>query len=247
MTKAPIILAGLFLIGSSCIYASGGGERIKGNGDKIISDRTVSSFNEIEINHKINEWNNNDGKGTIRIHSSQEYRVSVRIDSNLDEYVEVSNEDNLLKIEVERAISKDFIVDVYCPHVLGITINSIGRVEFADNMITPSLRINIDGAGKVKGAIDCGSFFAEIDGAGDIEISGSSNEALITIDGAGVFKGYEFKINNGTFDIDGAGSIKCWVVDNITADISGVGSIRYRGDPNINWNRSGLGSIKKEK
>jgi hypothetical protein len=247
MTKATIISIGLLLIGFTCIYASGDRERIKGNGDKITSERAVSFFNEIEIDYKYNNRNGNDGKGIIQIHSSQEYRISIYIDSNLDEYIEIVNEDNKLKIRSKQRIAEDFIVDVYCPNILGITIDSLGRVEFVDKMITPSLRINIDGAGKIKGEIECDSFSVDIDGAGDIEITGSSSEAYITIDGAGIFKGYEFKINNGSFNIDGAGSIKCWVVDNLTANISGVGSIRYRGDPNINRNRSGIGSIKKSK
>jgi hypothetical protein len=246
VNKALIIFAGLFLMGFSSIFASGNGER--GNGDKITSERTVSFFDEIEINYEYNNIRGNTGGAIIlRIHSDREYRASVDIDSNLDQYVEVINEDNKLKIKLKQKVAKDFIVNVYCPNILGITIDGLGRVEFVDTMITPSLKIDIDGAGKVNGAIECKNLYVDIDGAGDIEISGSSNEASIAIDGAGKFNGYEFKINNGIFDIDGAGSIKCWTVDNLTASISGVGSIRYHGNPNINKSRSGLGSIKKAK
>jgi hypothetical protein len=245
MNKVLIVFMGLFLMGFSSIFALGNGER--DNDDKIISERIVSFFDEIEINYEYNNIRGNTGRAIIRIHSDREYRVNVDIDSNLDQYIEVINEDNKLKIRVKQKIVKDFIVNVYCPNILGIAIDGLGRVEFVDKLITPSLKISIDGAGKINGEIECDSIYIDIDGAGDIEITGSSNEAHITIDGAGKFKGYEFKINNGTFEIDGAGSIKCWTVDNLTASISGVGSIRYRGDPNINKSRSGLGSIKKTK
>jgi hypothetical protein len=231
-------------MGFSCISASGNG--VKGSGDKITSERTVSFFDEIEISHE-NNTRGSHGEAIIRIHTDREYRVSVNIDSNLDRYIEAANEGSKLNIKITKKIAKDFVIDVYCPNILGITINSLGRVEFADKMITPSLKINIGGAGTVGGAIECDSIYVDIEGAGEIEITGSSNEAHINIDGAGNFNGYDFKINNGTFDINGAGTIKCWAVDNLTADISGVGSIKYRGDPQIKMNRSGLGSIKKVK
>jgi hypothetical protein len=242
--KVWIIFTGLSLMGFSSIFASENGE--KGSGDKIASERAVSFFDEIEINYAYNIRGNTE-EAIICIHSDREYRVSVDPESNLYQYIEVINEDNKLKIKLKQKKAKDFIVNIYCPNILGITIDGLSQVEFVDTMITPSLKIDIDGAGKVNGAIECENLYVDIDGAGDIEISGSSNEAHITIDGAGKFNGYEFKINNGTFEIDGAGSVKCWTVDNLTAIISGVGSIRYRGDPNINKSRSGLGSIKKAK
>jgi hypothetical protein len=117
----------------------------------------------------------------VRIHSSREYRVSTYIDRNLDEYIEVINKDNLLKIEVKRRMANDFFVDIYCPNVLGITIKGLGRIELVDKMITPSLEIKITGAGKIEGAIECDRFSVNVDGTGSIEISGSSHDADINI------------------------------------------------------------------
>jgi hypothetical protein len=245
--KASIIVIGLFLTGFTCVYASGGGERMRGNGEKITAERTVSSFNKIKITSAYKSRNGSDGKGILRVHSSQEYRGSITIDSNLEQYIEVVNEDTVLKIEPKRKITDDFVVDIYCPNILGITIDNRVRVEFVDTMITPSLEININGAGDIEGAIECDSFIVNANGAVSIEISGTSNDASVTINGAGNFDGYELRINNGAFEINGAGSIKCWVIDNLTVNISGVGSIRYRGEPNINSGRNGIGIIKKAK
>jgi hypothetical protein len=242
MAQTLIVFVVLSLIGFSSIFASANGER--GDGNKITSERIVSSFNEIEIIHEY-DIRGSAGRGILRIHSDREYRVSVNIDSNLDQYIDVVNENSKLKIEIKRKLSKNFTVDIYCPNISGITIGSAGQVEFVDKMITPSLNINIDGAGKIKGAIECDSFFADIDGAGTIEINGSSNEAHVNIDGRGFFNGYEFKINNGVFNADGAGRAKCWVTDNLTASVTGVSRIQYHGTPRVDKARSGLGSVRK--
>jgi hypothetical protein len=251
MMKTSIISIGLFLMGFTCVCASGaweiinGEEIINGNGDKITSERTVSSFSEIKTTSVNINHTGIDGKGMLRIHSSREYRVSMNIDSNLEQYIEIANEGSTLKIETKRKIADDFIVDIYCPSIAGITIGNRTDVEFVDKMITPSLAININGAGDIEGAIECDSFIANFNGAGSIEISGTSNDADVNINGVGNFDGYEFRINNGAFKINGAGSIECWVIENLMANISGVGSIRYRGEPKINSSRNGIGSIKK--
>lgn len=242
---ARIIFIGLLFIGLSDVYASGDEERIRGNGDNITSERTVSFFNKIEITKAYNSNNGSDGKGILRVHSSQEYRYRISIDSNLEQYIAIDNKDDILKIETKQKIAEDFIVDIYCPNILGITIDNIARVEFIDNMITPSLEININGGGEIAGAIACDRFTANYNGAGNIDISGSSNEAQVNINGAGNFNGYEFRVKNGIFQINGAGRIECWVIDNMTVDIFGVGNIRYRGEPNIHSRRGGIGSIKK--
>jgi hypothetical protein len=251
MKKTSIISIGLFLMGLTCVYASGGGEssndeeRINGNGDKITFERTVSSFGKIKTTSAYKNHNGIDGKGILRIHSSREYRVSMNIDSNLDQYIEIANEGNTLKIETKRKMADDFIVDIYCPGITGIIIEYSAEVEFVDKMITPSLEITINGGGMIEGEIESDSFIVNSNGAGFIDISGTSNAADIHINGTGIFYGYEFRIHDGTFTINGAGSIECWVTENLTAKILGVGNIRYRGEPIMISSRDGIGNIKK--
>ncbi|MDR2376392.1 MAG: DUF2807 domain-containing protein [Treponema sp.] len=250
MTKVFIGFIGLFVMGFSGLYALGNremrGEIIRGNGDRISYERPVSPFTGIELNTAYNH-NGRDGKGTLRIHSGQEYRLSISVDQNLDEYIETTNEGDKLTIELKRRIAEDFIVDVYCPNILEITVNNmVQRVEFVDKMITPSLKIIVNGvAGRVLGELECDNFSVVVNGAVDIEITGSSKEAYIAINGAGNFDGYEFEINNGAVFVNGAGNVRCWVVDNLTVGLAGVGNIRYRGDPYVKMSKRGLGSIRK--
>jgi hypothetical protein len=233
-----------FLTGFPCVFAVGNRESARGNGDETTSEQALAFFDRIEITHDYN-IRGGDGTGTIRVHSDQRYRASIRIDSNLNQHVEIANEGGKLNIRVKRRISEDFTVDVYCPNILGIAIDSAGQVEFVDKMITPSLEVSIAGAGTIRGAVECDSFSANSSGAGSVEISGSSREARVKISGAGSFNGYEFRVNNGTFEIDGAGSVECWVTDNLTASISGIGSVKYRGDPLVDAKHSGLGAVRK--
>jgi hypothetical protein len=235
----------VFLVEISVMYASGGRDRIKGNGEIITSEQTMSPFEEIHVTQKgSNNIYGSEGKGIIRFHSNQEYRVVITIDSNLNQYVEISASDNVLKIETKKRMSRDFIVDIYCPKLLGISIDSLCRFETTDKIIVEKFKIDISGYGEIEGTIECETFLANIDGAGKITVKGSSKEADISISGACSFEGTEFKINNASISLDGVGRINSWVIDNLRASISGVGRIRYRGDPKLDFDRGGIGSIK---
>jgi hypothetical protein len=237
----------IFIIMVSVIYAVGNSDRIKGNGNTIMSDKTMPAFEKIQIATTYSNNNGSDGKSIVRIHLSEEYRLTFTIDSNLNQYVEINATNNILKVEITKRLANDFIVDIYSPKISGISIDAIGKVEIIDKINVPSFLIEITGAGEIDGNIECESFSAEVDGAEKLAIIGDSKDAEIDISGAGIFNGKDFKINNAFIEIDGAGKATIWAVDNLTADISGVGSIKYRGTPNINFSRSVLGSIKRVK
>jgi hypothetical protein len=231
----------------SAICASGNSDKIRGNGDIVTFDRTMSAFEKIRITTVFSSNNGFDGKGIIYIHSGEEYRLSLTIDSNLNQYVEINTIDNVLEIRTNKKIKKDFIVDIYSPKISSITIDSIGKIEIIDAINASSLSINISGAGEIKGNIECEDFFADVGGAGKLTMTGYSKNADINISGVGNFNGQEFRVDNASIDINGVGKATIWTVDNLVADISGIGSIKYRGTPNINFSRGGLGSIKKIK
>jgi hypothetical protein len=231
----------------STICASGSSDRIKGNGNTIISDRTMPAFEKIQITTASSNNNGSDGKSIVRIHSSEEYRLSLTIDSNVDQYVEINVTNNVLKIETTRRLANDFIVDIYSPKISGISIDAIGKVEIIDKINVPSFSIQIDGAGEINGSIECEYFSANVSGAGKFTMIGDSQDAEINISGACMFNGEDLKINNASIQISGAGKATIWAVDNLAVNISGLGSIKYRGSPNTMLGRSGFGSIKKIK
>jgi hypothetical protein len=243
--KKIVLFNLIFVIVASAIYASGNSNRIRGNGNQVTSDRTISAFEKIQITTAPSNTNGSNGKSIVRIHSSEEYRLGLTIDSNLSQYVETSVTNSVLKIETTRRLANDFIVDIYSPKISGISIDAFGTVEILDKLNAPSFSIEINGAGELYGNIECENFSAKINGAGKLTIIGDSKNAEINIYGVCMFNGKDFKINNASIQINGAGKATIWTVDNLVANISGFGSIKYRGSPDIIFGRSGLGSIKK--
>ena len=179
----------IFVMVISAIFASGNSDSIRGNGDVVTLDRTLLDFEKIQITTAFSNNNYSDGKCIVRIHSSEEYRLSITIDSNLNQYVEINVINNILKIETIKKMKNDFFVDIYSPTISGISIVSIGRVEMIDTIKVSLFSIKITGAGEIDGKIECEDLSVDVDGAGKLTMIGHSNDANINISGACKFNG----------------------------------------------------------
>jgi hypothetical protein len=209
-----------------------------GNRDVVTSARTVSSFDKIHIS----------GEAGVRFHESQEYRVTVTVDSNLDEYVEVYVSGNVLNIRTRNGYFCSFtklLVDVYCPVLTGVSVSGSGYFEGTDTIIAPVFASNISGSGKIGGIIDCGYFSAKIAGSGKITVTGYSENSNVSISGSGTFYGSTFRVNTAVVNISGSGNAYVYVTNSLRADISGSGVVYYQGNPQVNSKISGSGRVKK--
>ena len=211
---------------------------IKGNGIMTSSEKSVSPFESIHVS----------GSAVVVFHESQEYRVAVTVDSNLNEYIRVYSEDNVLKISTQRekrCVFTQFKVDVYCSGISNLSISGAARFECGDPIITSSFKTIISGAGKITGTIECDTFTANISGAAQIMLAGSCNDLDLSLSGAGTFAGDDFKTNNAAVNISGTANVDLWVLEHLNARVNGTGKITYRGDPKIDFTGSGLGRLER--
>jgi hypothetical protein len=238
--KSLAVSAMAFVIGISAGYVSciiNAIIPIKGNGNLISSERTVSAFEKI----------GSGGSAKVRFHKSQEYRVVVTVDSNLDEYVEIKTRNNTLTIGTHNGYSCSFTkweVDVYCPVLTGVSISGSGSFESVDKITASKFDSSVSGSGKITGTVECDTLDANISGSGKINVTGNSKNSSIDISGSGNFNGNEFSANNASVHISGSGKATICVSDNLSAHISGSGEINFRGNPKVDQKISGSGKIK---
>jgi hypothetical protein len=253
------VIITVVLIGFVCFVVNADGRAEKGNGNVISSERAMPPFEKID----------NAAEAIVRFHASQEYRVIVTVDSNLDKYVKIATKNNVLKIETESNILgfyfTQFVVDIYCPMITGVLISGSGRFEAVDKIVAPAVGLTISGSGAIYGGIECDTVSINISGSGEMEgniksnkvsatisgsgkiiINGNARESDINISGSGNMFGNEFMTNNANININGSGNVNIWAVDYIKANISGSGGITYRGNPKIDFSGSGSGRIRSE-
>ena len=211
---------------------------IKGNGNLLTSEKSVSSFEKIAVH----------GFAEVLFYASEEHRVVVTVDENLENFVEIFTKNNTLNIDVKKNVSCSFtkyLVEVYSPVLTGVSLDGLGTFEAMDYIVASKFETSISGSGTIKGAIECENFSAKISGLGGMTITGNSKNANISISGSGKFSGEEFETRDATVNISGLGNVYIGVTDNLKVNISGSGNLHYSGEPKIDSKVSGLGKIKK--
>jgi hypothetical protein len=190
-----LVVVGLIFIGCLNIV------KIKGNGDIKTTRRSILDFNGIVLN----------GSAMVKIHRGQTNEISLKIDSNLEEYISSEVKNNILTIETTNCvgvISTEFVVDIYTKNISNYTINGNGNLILIDDVFEngKDAKIIINGSGN----FDAGGFRPEtaeliINGSGKIRM-GSIQTLDIKINGSGQIIYYGDPVLKT--NISGAGSVK---------------------------------------
>ena len=217
-------------------FANAAGSR--GNGNTVTVEKDVLPFESIYAG----------GKLTVNYFQSQEYRVFVTIDSNLEEYLNIFTENNRLNIRTKRGkkISpREFTVDVYSPGLSDVSMSGDIQFRGTDIIHARDFSLRISGSGDVDASIICESFSARSSGSSLITLAGSCNDLSISISGSGNFNAYEFQANTADVRVSGSSRIDLWVLEHLRAKMSGSGWLRYRGNPFVDLQSSGSGYFSR--
>ena len=228
------IILTVLLIALAISFANAAGAR--GNGNTVTIEKKLPPFERIHIG----------GTAAVNYHLSNEYRVLVTVDSNLEEHLDIVTNDSRLSVrpkQGQRIFPTEFTVDVYSPSLSGVSLS--GDVQFMgkDKISARDLSLRISGSGEIDADIICENFSANISGSGRISLSGSCNDLALTISGSGNFEGYDFQSNNADVRVSGSSRIDIWALENLKIRMSGSGWLRYRGNPYIDSSSSGSGYI----
>jgi len=240
----------------ACAGSIGLFAKVKGNGDITEVEKTLSAFTKLE----------NACSADIRFHKSDAYRAVITTDSNIQEYVELTQKGDSLTISMKSGNYdfKKLDVDVYCPSLRVISLAGSGDFECADKIEAESFEINILGSGDMKidvestdnrtnimgsgdisGQVVCQTFSATISGSGDISYKGSADNANINVMGSGDFKGREFQTKETKVSIMGSGDVDISVENSLEISIMGSGDVRYFGNPSVSTSVMGSGDVRK--
>ena len=229
-----VFIIGFFL---GCSLNNGSFIPIRGNGNLITSEKSVSSFEKINLS----------SSAEVRFNSSQEYRAVVTVDSNLLEYIEVYTRGNSLNVGTKSgnySFTK-YLVEVYCPTVNSVSVSGSGRFNGIDSINVSTFTSSVSGSGRIEGTVESETFSAQISGSGKIIVTGNGRNSDIDISGSGKFDGDEFNINKAAVRVSGSGKANINVSEYLNASISGSGNVYYYGSPKIDKKITGSGRLKK--
>jgi hypothetical protein len=189
---------------------------IRGNGHMVTQER------------KLDPYINVDAGGAFRVewHSGPP-TVSVTIDENLMQYVEMEVRDRVLYVRTTRYIRPRHSIKVV------LTSNTLEGASFS-------------GASQLNAHQLTGSkFYLETTGASKATLDGSVDELVASITGAGDLRAESLQTKTAQVSVTGAGDARVAVSDSLKVSITGAGKVEYIGDPHIQREITGAGSIRK--
>jgi len=234
--------------------------RVRGSGNVISEDRTVSEFNKVDKS----------GRGNLIIELGDEESLRVEAEDNLIEYVETRVSNRTLEISIRadidmepteeilyyltvkslEAISVSGFGDVSIPAMeadrFSVDISSFGGLMIG-NLETGSLFVDINSFGGVNiENLNTEQLSVDISGTGDLVIHGGRvSKQDVNISSLGDYEASELASDETEVHISSLGSATVRVQDKLMVEISGKGAVHYYGDPVVDANVSGPGEVEQ--
>tara|TARA_B100000795_G_scaffold80204_1_gene57547 strand:+ start:99 stop:941 length:843 start_codon:yes stop_codon:yes gene_type:complete len=184
------------LLLSSCLLE----KTIVGNEKIINTIYDYSDFNTLELSNSFN----------IKIIQSTSEKIIVKCDENLKEFLDISKDNNTLKIKLISGYNYrniDLTAEVYINELEHI--NSSGACKILMNEFkTENLNFDLSGATKIIGNLHVSKDLnIESSGASKIELTGDFNNVNFDLTGASKFSSENLKVHN-LLNIESSGASK---------------------------------------
>ena len=243
MKKTILILAALLLSISTVNAQWWKSERIKGNGEMVTQNRSVSNYDKVSLV----------GSMDVELISGKEGGLKVEAESNLQEYITTEVSNGVLKISVEKGVSispsgnRGIKVIVPFEEIEGVAITGSGDIRNSDQINARSFETRLTGSGDLKLNLNVRDLNSAVTGSGNTELKGTAENFSCTVTGSGDFQAFDLKTINAEVTISGSGDVDLTVTESLKAKVSGSGDIRYNGNPKKqDFKTSGSGSISSK-
>ncbi len=220
---------------SGCSYGFGG---IHGNGNVVKQDRTLSSFNGLDVG------------GAFRVYLIQgdKEMVTVETDENLMDVIKTEVRGNTLYISTREDIRESKALNLYITfkELKSMDISGACKLSAEDKLNFGGLELDVSGASDFDLKMSAQNLDLDFSGASQVTLYGNAESAKLDLSGASKMDASELETGNFSADVSGASAGKIFVTGELSADVSGAASLKYKGDPKVtDFDVSGAGSLKK--
>jgi len=223
---------------SGCVLPT----RITGSGKTVDLEKDLTGFSRVEVGSAF----------TVDITQSEAYSVVITIDDNLEQYLEVSQRGDTLRIYLRPGLSfnlgrNTLKAAITMPELTGLNLSGATRGTLAGFKSARGLDIDASGASTLRGDITAGDVRLTASGASNVTLSGAGQQGRLNASGASQLKLGDFTLTDVNADASGASQITLNASGELDASASGASRIRYTGNPQVKRaNTSGASTISGE-
>ncbi len=233
-----LFLASSMLLFSSCRMMNR--NTVQGDGQVISQDRSVRSFDRVQVSGGIQLMVSQDSTSTVK----------VMVDRNLQEYIEVTVEGSELIVRQRNNTSLNTTgeVKVYVSAPLFKSLHASGACNISSqNQLTSEQELDIDLSGSCDAdiSVKAPKVTVGMSGASSAKLKGQTKDLDIDGSGSSDVKAFELLAENVHVGISGAGEAEIYASVKLDVNGSGSSDVRYKGAATVTSDISGAGSVKK--
>jgi len=235
LIAALTLTLGLAACGDECE------EGVRGSGNVVTEEMAFADFTAVYVENAF----------VVEIIQSDSFSVTIRVDDNILDSVEVSKEGDTLRIRLGRGVSLrgDVTLEamITMPDLEGLELSGASRASVSGFRSSRELDIDLSGASALDGDLEAGSIDIDASGASTVALEGSAGGLTMVGSGASTLNLADFTVYTAEVTLSGASKATLHVQESIDpVDVSGASTLRYLGDPSLgNVSTSGASTVDK--
>jgi Putative auto-transporter adhesin, head GIN domain len=218
-SRLTAVILSVLMLSAAC-------NTVSGSGNVVTRQIDAPTFSTLEVSDGFTV--------SVAIGSSQ--TVTVRVDDNLVDILDVGVSDDTLQIGLESrtdVTDATLEADVTVVSLAVLQASGASTVTLVDPIEVAMLTVGLSGASEVTGAIQIDGGSLELSGASRASLSGSATTLGVTASGASRLDGRDLTIDELTIDVSGASNAEVTVTGSLSAVASGASMVHYAGSPTV--------------
>ncbi|MBX0333721.1 DUF2807 domain-containing protein [Pontibacter sp. HSC-14F20] len=210
---------------------------LKGEGEPVSQNRTVSGFKGIDVS----------GGFSVELTQSGKEGVRIEAQENLLNSIQTEVKDGVLHIYTSDNISTNKGLKAYISIKELNMIDISGGVKVTSNSTFKSdaFKMDLSGGSKVELTINTKKLTADMSGASKVMLSGRADEMRMDMSGASKVDASGLEAKDVYLEASGASNVKVFAKNKLSVNASGATKVAYKGDPSVSSNVSAAAKISK--
>ncbi len=236
------IMLVLSMVGVLAGCALPGGTVVTGSGRTTTKDYDFSGFTKVGIGSAF--------QGTITRGAG--YKVSVTVDDNIVEYLDVRVDGDTLRVGLKPMLSLGFRnttlrTEITLPDLTGLDLSGATRTQVTGFSNTTPMSVEVSGASQLRGDLTTGQMTLRASGASTVELTGATGPLDLEASGASTVRFDNLTSQDTRIRASGASNVTVNTSGKLTGEASGASSVRYVGNPaSVQVDTSGASSVRQK-
>lgn len=212
---------------------------ITGSGDIVSQEEDISGFDEVSASHNFD----------VNIKQGEDYEVTIRIDDNLLDDLEVVKRGDTLEIGFKRNIVTRNVTmeaNITMPALRGVDLSGASDATITGFDSNDEFNAGLSGASSLVGDLGAGNVRLDLSGASEVNLSGSGGDLVLDASGSSDVDLAEFPVEDADIDLSGSSTVVLYVNGTLDASASGSSDVEYLGEPTLgSIDTSGSSSVSR--